>query len=118
MLVTPRNSNCQLEQDWRLQCPKRYGEILSSVGSRAQHRDPGERVRLDRGNRIASDGLLGAAVGGVAGGRVPGLSQVPCPAFALTIVGQFVWDSDSVRLIRIHGGANLLAPPLPDVPAG
>jgi len=74
MLVTPRNSNCQLEQDWRLQCPKRYGEILSSVGSRAQIRDPGERVRLDRGNRIASDGLLGAAVGGVAGGRVPGLS--------------------------------------------
>src|SRR5438046_9329859 len=60
--TTPRNSNCQLEQDWRLQCPKRYGEILSSVGSRAQIRDPGERVRLDRGNRIASDGLLGAAV--------------------------------------------------------
>src|SRR5882762_10316499 len=47
MKVTPRNSNRQLEQDASLQCPKRYGEILCSVGSRARIRDPDERVRLD-----------------------------------------------------------------------
>ena len=74
MKVTPRNSNRQLEQDASLQCPKRYGEILCSVGSRARIRDPDERVRLDWGNRIAADRLLGAAVGGIAGRGVPGIS--------------------------------------------